>query len=123
MVGRKYVLSAAVLIAILVGLSFQNVMGAGLSKIPIDLKKVSEEDRDKEILRVGIIAEYDAINLYEQMAAYAKNPMIKKVLLDVAREEKIHIGEFQALLMSIDKEQLEEMQKGEKEIEEMMEKK
>jgi rubrerythrin len=33
---------------------------------------VKKEDLDKEILRAGIIAELDAINLYEQMAALAK---------------------------------------------------
>jgi len=49
---------------------------------------------DKEILRVGVIAELDAINLYEQMAAMTENKDIKKVLLDIAREEKEHVGEF-----------------------------
>lgn len=40
-----------------------------LSKIPLNLEKIKKEDLDKEILRAGIIAELDAINLYEQMAA------------------------------------------------------
>jgi rubrerythrin len=39
-----------------------------LSKSPIDLDKVYPEKIDKEILRLGIIAELDAINLYEQLA-------------------------------------------------------
>ena len=34
-----------------------------LSEIPIDLEKVSKEDRDAEILRVGMIADLDAVNL------------------------------------------------------------
>jgi len=59
-----------------------------LSEIPIDLEKVSKEDRDREILRVGIIAELDAINLYEQLAAMAEREEVKKVLLDIAKEEK-----------------------------------
>ena len=58
-----------------------------LSKIPVDLKKISGEDIDKEILRAGIVAEIDAINLYEQMAALTQNENIKRVLLDVAKEE------------------------------------
>ncbi len=36
-----------------------------LSIIPIDLNKIKKEDIDKEILRLGIIAELDAVNLYE----------------------------------------------------------
>jgi len=36
-----------------------------LSKIPLDLQKIGKEHLDKEILRAGIIAELDAINLYE----------------------------------------------------------
>ncbi len=59
-----------------------------LSKIPINLKNVAEEDLDKEILRAGIIAELDAINLYEQMAALTENENIRDVLMDVAKEEK-----------------------------------
>ena len=35
-----------------------------LSKIPINLERIKKENLDKEILRVGIIAELDAINLY-----------------------------------------------------------
>jgi rubrerythrin len=56
-----------------------------LSKIPIILESVGKGDLDKEILRTGIIAELDAINLYEQMAAIIKNNDIKKVLLDIAK--------------------------------------
>jgi rubrerythrin len=89
-----------------------------LSKIPVDLKKVSEEDIDKEILRAGIVAEIDAINLYEQMAALTENENIKRVLLDVAKEEKTHIGEFQALLLRLDSQQKEELEAGSKEVEE-----
>lgn len=59
-----------------------------LSQIPIDLKSISAEDLDKEILRAGIIAELDAINLYEQMANLTKNPDIRAILLDIAKEEK-----------------------------------
>ena len=36
-----------------------------LSKIPIILESIGKEDTDKEILRAGVIAELDAINLYE----------------------------------------------------------
>jgi len=90
-----------------------------LSKIPIDIEKIKPEDIDNEILRVALIAELDAINLYEEIAALAKNKHIKTVLLDVAKEEKEHVGEFQALLLMFDKEQIEALEKGKKEVEEL----
>jgi len=93
-----------------------------LSEIPIDLKKIKKEDLDKEILRAGIIAELDAINLYEQMTAMTDNENLKEILLDIAKEEKIHMGEFQALLLKEDKEQGKELEKGKKEVEELTEK-
>lgn len=94
-----------------------------LSKLPIDLAKVSPESIDKEILRAGILAELDAINLYEQMAAMASNDNIKKVMLEVAAEEKEHVGEFETLLLMLDKEQVERGQEGKEEVEELINKK
>ncbi len=90
-----------------------------LSKIPVDFTKIKSSDIDKEILRVGIIAELDAINLYEQLAALATNETIKTIFLDIAREEKTHVGEFQALLLKIDKEQAKELEEGRREVEEL----
>jgi rubrerythrin len=91
-----------------------------LSKIPIDITKIKVDDTDKEILRAALIAELDAINLYEQMATLARNKDIKSVLLDVAKEEKEHVGEFQALLLRFDKQQIEELKKGKKEVEDLL---
>ncbi len=88
-----------------------------LSQIPIDLKKLKKEKIDREILRVGMIAELDAVNLYEQLAAVTENKKIKEVLLDIAKEEKTHVGEFQTLLLEIDKEQEKELKKGKEEVE------
>ena len=90
-----------------------------LSKIPIDPEKIKSEDLLKEILRVGILAELDAVNLYEQMAAMADDKNIKKILLDIAKEEKAHVGEFQALLLKLDGEQKEELEKGKQEVDEL----
>jgi rubrerythrin len=91
-----------------------------LSKIPIILEKIGKDDINKEILRTGIIAELDAINLYEQMAAIAKDKNIKEILFDIAKEEKTHVGEFLTLLLGKDREQGVEMGKGKKEIEELI---
>ncbi|MEN3006419.1 MAG: ferritin family protein [Candidatus Methanosuratincola petrocarbonis] len=86
-----------------------------LSKIPFK----PGEGSDKEILRVGIIAELDAINLYEQLAAATENALLKKVLLDIANEEKVHVGEFQALLISLDNEYAPSLEKGKQEVSEL----
>jgi rubrerythrin len=91
-----------------------------LSKIPISLEKVKKENLNKEILRAAVIAELDAINLYEQMAAMTENADIKKILLDIAKEEKTHVGEFQTLLLRNDKEQEKELGEGKKEVEELI---
>ncbi len=90
-----------------------------LSTIPTELEDISEDVIDKEILRAGIIAELDAVNLYEQMGARAKNSLIKATLLDIAREEKTHAGEFQALLLNLDQEQVNELEHGKREVEEL----
>ena len=87
-----------------------------MSGIPIDLTKVKKTNINKEILRVAIIAELDAINLYEQLAAVTENNDIKKILMDVAKEEKTHVGEFQTLLLREDKQQVEELKAGEEEV-------
>jgi rubrerythrin len=91
-----------------------------LSKVPINLGRIEKKGLDREILRSGIIAELDAINLYEQMADMTRNKNIKKLLLDVAREEKTHVGEFQALLLIEDKEQGKELEEGKEEVDELM---
>jgi len=90
-----------------------------LAQTPIQFEKVGQAEKDKEILRVGMIAELDAVNLYEQLAAATDDEKIKKVLLDIAREEKTHAGEFEALLVEKDPDQAEELEKGKKEVGEL----
>jgi len=91
-----------------------------LSEIPINLEKIKKEDLDKEILRAGIIAELDAINLYEQMAAMTAREDIRKILLDIAKEEKTHVGEFQTMLLELDKEQGRELEEGGQEVRKLL---
>jgi len=93
-----------------------------LSKIPIDIERIRKENLDREILRAAIIAELDAINLYEQMADMIQNKNIRKLLLDVAREEKTHVGEFQTLLLREDHQQQDELEKGKKEAKQLLNK-
>ena len=73
------------------------------SKMPIELARISQINLDREILRTAIIAELDAINLHEQMAVMTSDKNLKIVLIDVAKEEKTHVGEFETLFLKLDK--------------------
>ncbi len=91
-----------------------------MSKNPLDLpKKVLEGKEIAQALRLAIIAELDAISLYEQLASAIKDEKIRKVFEDIAKEEKTHVGEFLALLKTIDKEQVLELKAGEEEVKEL----
>lgn len=90
-----------------------------MSNIPTDLKKMGKGAIVKEILRIGMIAELDAINLYEQLAAMTDRSDIRKVFLDIAKEEKTHVGEFQELLLREDREQAAELKHGKEEVKEI----
>ena len=54
------------------------------------------------------------------MAALVKKDHVRKILLDIAKEEKAHVGEFQALLLMEDAEQETELAEGKKEIDELI---
>ncbi|MEM1578184.1 MAG: family 1 encapsulin nanocompartment shell protein [Archaeoglobaceae archaeon] len=69
-----------------------------------------------EAIRLAIAAELDAISLYEQMAKFSPDENCKKIFLDVAKEEKTHVGEFTALLLSLDSEQVNELKEGFREV-------
>jgi rubrerythrin len=81
-----------------------------------DFTKVSGSNRDKSMIRAAIIAELEAISLYEEMTSLTTNEDVKKVLIGIAKEEKTHIGELKELLERLDKEQKEEMIKGKQEV-------
>jgi rubrerythrin len=87
-----------------------------LSKVPFELGKIGGKELNMEIMRTAIIAELDAINLYEQLAAQTDDAGLKKALLDVAGEEKTYVGEFQTMLLRIDEEQVRELEKGKEEV-------
>lgn len=66
-------------------------------KIKLPDKKLKKEELISAV-RQSIIAEQDAIVLYESYANSSTNKKFKEVFLHVADEEKNHLGEFQALL-------------------------
>jgi len=90
-------------------------------KNPIDLPQGRKLARDEvaDALRQAIIAELDAITFYLQLARAIEDEKIRRVFEDIAREEKTHVGEFLAVLKTIDQEQVEELEKGAREVEEL----
>ncbi|MFA7169986.1 MAG: ferritin family protein [Candidatus Paceibacterota bacterium] len=86
---------------------------------PIDTTKIDEKDLEKQLLRIGLMAELDAINLYEQLAALSKDEIIKQTFKNIAGEEKEHIGELETLLLRHDPEQIKELKEGTTEVEEL----
>lgn len=82
-------------------------------------RKITKEELIRAI-RLFISAEYEAIQLYEEIAEATDDPLAKKVLYDIANEEKVHAGEFLRLLKELYKEEEEFYKKGEKEVEEMI---
>lgn len=95
-----------------------------MAKSPIDLSKEKRFSKEEivQAIRWAIIAELDAVNLYVQLAQRIEDESIKKVFLDVAKEEKEHIGEFLELLLRIDKEQVEALESGRREALELISK-
>jgi len=81
-----------------------------------DILKLSSPEKELQMLRLAIVAETDAVNLYESMASNTKDPRLKKLFLDVAREEKVHFGEFEEVLELLDSEHEEAEEEGEEEI-------
>lgn len=65
-----------------------------LLKIPIDVGKVKSEDLDREILRVAIIGELDAINLYEELANMTESCDIQQFSWTWLKKKKTHVGEI-----------------------------
>lgn len=76
----------------------------------------TDSPSDEEILRISISAELSAVNLYQELSELTSNPKLKRVLLDIAREEKVHIGEFEALLDIIDEEYEASIEEGKQEV-------
>lgn len=83
-------------------------------------KKVSREELIRAI-RLFIAAEYEAIQLYEEIAESTEDKLAKEVLYDIANEEKVHAGEFLRLLKELSKDEEDFYKEGEKEVEDIIE--
>ncbi|MGD8396289.1 MAG: ferritin family protein [Candidatus Eiseniibacteriota bacterium] len=76
---------------------------------------------DQELIRAirfMIAAEYEAIQLYMQLAESTDNKLAIEVLRDVADEERVHAGEFLRLLRELEPDEEKFYTEGAEEVEE-----
>lgn len=85
-------------------------------------KKVTAEELIRAI-RFMIAAEYEAIQLYMQLAESTDNELAQDVLKDIADEERVHAGEFLRLLRQLAPDEQDFYDQGAREVEEEIKKK
>ena len=84
-------------------------------------KKVTKEELIRAI-RFMIAAEYEAVQMYMQLAESTDHNLAKDVLKDIADEERVHAGEFLRLLKELAPDEEKFYKEGEKEVEEEIKK-
>lgn len=90
---------------------------AGLAKD----RKLTEQELIRAI-RFMVAAEYEAIQMYMQLAESTDNKLAQEVLKDIADEERVHAGEFLRLLKELAPDEEGFYQRGAREVEEEIEK-
>lgn len=83
-------------------------------------RKLTHEELIRSI-RFFIAAEYEAIQLYMQLAESTDNEVAIEVLKDIADEERVHAGEFLRLLKHLAPDEERFYDEGAKEVEEEIE--
>lgn len=83
-------------------------------------RKMSKEELVQAV-RIEIAGELEAQLLYEAHASATDDEVARKVFLDIADEEKEHMGELLALLQYLDPAEAGHMAEGVGEVEGMME--
>lgn len=94
--------------------------GSPFAGLALD-RKVTRQELIRAI-RYNIAAEYEAVQLYMQLAESTDNEKAKVVLEDIANEEREHVGEFLRLLKELAPDEERYYQQGAKEVEEMFNK-
>lgn len=84
-------------------------------------KKLTESELIRAI-RFMVAAEFEATQLYVQLAESTENPLAVKVLKEIADEELVHAGEFLRLLHELSPDEARLYAKGAREVEEKIEK-
>jgi rubrerythrin len=67
-------------------------------------------------LRMSLAAEHEAVHLYMAQAEATDNKLAKKVLKDIADEERVHAGEFMRLIAILTGDEDKFLEKGKKEV-------
>jgi rubrerythrin len=78
-------------------------------------RKLTNEELVRAI-RFMVAAEYEAVQMYVQLAESTDNKFAMAVLKDIADEERVHAGEFLKLLHYLAPEEAELYEKGAKEV-------
>ena len=73
-------------------------------------------------IRFMIAAEYEAVQLYMQLAESTDNQLAIEVLHDIADEERVHAGEFLRLLRELAPDEEKFYAEGAEEVEEEIKK-
>jgi len=73
-------------------------------------------------IRFMISAEYEAVQLYIQLAESIDNQLAIEVLRDIADEERVHAGEFLRLLHELAPNEKKLYDEGADEVQEMIDK-
>lgn len=81
---------------------------------------ISQEELIR-LIRFAIASEFEAIQIYNQIAQSTDNALAKAVFLDIANEEKVHTGELLQLMRELDSDEFVHYEKGYKEVEEIIE--
>ena len=84
-------------------------------------KKLTDAELIRAI-RFMVSAEYEAIQLYMQLAESTDNKLAVEVLKDIADEERVHAGEFLRLLHELEPDEAKFYAEGAEEVEEEIEK-
>ena len=84
-------------------------------------RKLTDEELIRAV-RFMVSAEYEAIQLYMQLAESTDNKLAKEVLVDIADEERVHAGEFLRLLHELSPDEEKFYKEGYAEVEEEIEK-
>lgn len=82
-------------------------------------RKLTREEVIRAV-RYSISAEFEATQLYMQLAESTDDELVQKVMRDVADEERVHAGEFLRLLYEIAPDEKEFYDRSQKEVEEMI---
>lgn len=82
-------------------------------------RKVTHEELIRAI-RYMIAAEYEAVQLYMQLAESTDHLLAREVLKDIADEELVHAGEFMRLLKELAPDEATFYAEGEGEVQEMI---